>query len=73
MAIRKIKTRVQNKHAVEADWLKASNFTPLEAELIIYDADENYNYNRMKIGDGVTKVNDLPFFQADGTKWEDLT
>ena len=56
-----IKTRIIQKHAVEADWLKATNFIPLKGELIIYDADATYTYPRFKVGDGVTLVNDLPF------------
>ena len=56
-----IQTRVIQKHDVEANWLKATNFSPKQGEIIIYDIDENYDYERMKIGDGVTNVNDLPF------------
>lgn len=55
-----IKTRIIQKHAVEADWLKATNFIPLKGELIIYDADATYTYPRFKVGDGITNVNDLP-------------
>lgn len=54
-------TRIVHKHDVEVNWLKVINFIPKEAELIIYDSDENYSYPRIKIGDGVTKINDLPF------------
>jgi len=54
--------RVVNKHDIEANWLKATNFTPKKGEIIIYDADEIYEYQRIKIGDGITLVNDLPFF-----------
>ena len=53
-------TRIINKHASEADW-NATSFIPKQAELIVYDADEKYNYERFKIGDGVQNVNDLPF------------
>lgn len=53
--------RVVNKHDVEANWIKAVNFTPKQGELIIYDKDENYDYQRIKIGDGITNVNLLPF------------
>lgn len=60
-----IKGRFSQKHDIEANWIKAGNaenpFIPWGAELIIYDPDENYNYARFKIGDGVTNVNDLPF------------
>lgn len=61
MADKKMKTRIINKHAVEADWLKATNFVPMQGEIIVYDVDDNYNYERMKIGDGVTLVSALPF------------
>lgn len=62
-----LRTRLVNKHDIEANWLKATNFTPLQGELIVYDVDENYNYERIKMGDGVTNVNELPFVspQAD--------
>lgn len=62
-----LRTRLVNKHDIEANWLKATNFTPLQGELIVYDIDENYNYERIKMGDGVTNVNELPFIspQAD--------
>jgi hypothetical protein len=62
-----LRTRLVNKHDIEANWLKATNFTPLQGELIVYDVDENCNYERIKMGDGVTNVNELPFIspQAD--------
>ena len=62
-----LRTRLVNKHDIEANWLKAENFTPLQGELIVYDVDENYSYERIKMGDGVTNVNELPFIspQAD--------
>jgi hypothetical protein len=53
--------RVINKHDLEENWLKATGFTPKQGEIIVYDIDENYSYERMKIGDGVRNVNDLPF------------
>lgn len=61
MATKTIKTRIIHKHAIEADWVKATNFTPMQGELIIYDPDNTYSYSRLKIGDGVSNVNDLPF------------
>jgi hypothetical protein len=39
-----IYTRTQQKHDIEANWLKAENFIPLDGEIIVYDADENYSY-----------------------------
>ena len=73
MSKQKIKTRVQNKHDVAANWSKATSFIPLAGELIIYDEDSTYSYKRFKIGDGVlqsdgtvvgTTVNDLPFLHT---------
>lgn len=56
-----LKVRISNKHDIEANWLKATNFIPKAGELIIYDPDENFAYARFKFGDGVTLINDLPF------------
>lgn len=57
--------RVQHKHDTEANWLKATNFIPLDGELIIYDADENNPAPRFKVGDGETVVSALPFSKAE--------
>lgn len=54
-------TRIIHKHDIELNWLKTPDFIPMSGELIIYDVDENNKYARMKIGDGVTKISDLPF------------
>ena len=50
------------------NWAKAKNFIPKENEVIIY-----INIGK-KVGDGITKVNDLPFidnsnisYSVDGT------
>ena len=56
-----LKTRIQNKHDIEANWIKATNFIPKIGELIVYDVDENFDYVRVKIGDGVKNINELPF------------
>lgn len=71
-----IKSRIVHKHDLEAHWMRATSFVPLQGELIIYDieidADGNtltlpegrttpYDYERFKIGDGITNVNELPF------------
>jgi hypothetical protein len=61
MAEKIINGRIINKHDIEANWLKAENFIPKQGEIIIYDIDDNYNYTRIKIGDGKTLVNLLPF------------
>jgi hypothetical protein len=60
-----MKERIQVKHDIAANWAKAVNFIPLAGELIIYDGViENGNYieqPKLKIGDGVHKLADLPF------------
>ena len=61
MADKSLKARLVNKHDTEANWLKATNFIPLQGEIVVYDIDNNYNYERIKIGDGSNLINDLPF------------
>lgn len=62
MSIEKnMNTRIQHKHDIEANWNKALNFIPKIGEIIVYDIDDNYNYSRFKIGDGVRAINDLEF------------
>ena len=39
---KQLNVRIQHKHDIEANWQKATNFTPKAGELIIYDADENF-------------------------------
>ena len=56
-----INTRITLKHDKEENWLKATTFVPKAGELIVYDPDTTYNYTRIKIGDGSTKVSALPF------------
>ena len=65
MAQKNINARFQNKHDVEASWLNLTNFIPLQGEFIIYDPDENYTHPRVKVGDGVSDINALPFI-TDG-------
>lgn len=58
-------TRIQHKHDTEANWNKALNFIPKAGEIIIYDIDENYDYPRIKVGDGVKIIANLKFIDAD--------
>lgn len=58
---KEFQSRITHKHDIEANWIKAVNFIPKAGELIIYDKDESYNYERLKLGDGINKINDLPF------------
>lgn len=64
--------RYQHKHETEENWQKAVNFVPLQAEIIVYDVDETHQQQRFKIGDGVTKINDLPFITSGVqiVRWE---
>ena len=56
LADKNLKTRIVNKNGTSAEWEKATSFVPKKGELILYT-----DLNKIKIGDGVTKVNDLPF------------
>lgn len=62
--------RIVNKHDTEANWLKATGFTPKQGEIIVYDIDNTHSYERIKIGDGEKNVNALPF--VDGALRTDL-
>lgn len=64
--------RISNKHDFEVNWIYHNDFTPLDGEIIIYDAEDEtsplpagrtfpINYPRIKVGDGNTKIDELPF------------
>lgn len=59
MANKTFQGRIVQKHDTKANWDKATNFVPLKGEIIIYD-----DLNKIKIGDGSTKINDLKFDTA---------
>lgn len=61
MAEKTLNARIVHKHDTEENWLKAVNFIPKQGEMIIYDIDDDYDYERIKIGDGTTLVSSLPF------------
>lgn len=75
-------SRLQQKHDIEANWLKAVNFIPKDGEIIVYDAetaDTDFTgteralpitYARVKIGNGINNVNDLPFLHGVGVETE---
>ena len=65
MTEKHLNTRIIHKHDTEANWNKAVNFIPKQGELIVYDIDENYDYERIKIGDGVNNIGKLSFFEGD--------
>lgn len=56
-----LSSRIIHKHDVAANWNKATNFVPKQGEMIVYDVDADYVYERIKIGDGTRNVNALPF------------
>lgn len=70
MATKTLNGRVISKHDIEDNWWLAENFTPQAGEIIVYDPDENYSYSRLKIGDGIQNVNDLPFLIQELTSEE---
>lgn len=58
-------SRIAQKHDIEANWNNAADFVPMRGELIVYDIDANYDYERLKIGDGATTVDQLEFVGND--------
>lgn len=75
MSEKNLRARIVNKHDIESNWLKSS-FVPKQGEIIVYDIEvdsdgntltlpsgrtEPYAYERIKVGDGIHNVNDLPF------------
>lgn len=72
---KQMNSRVLLKNDIEANWMKAVNFIPKLGEAIIYNAELDgqepvvdgqalrppIKYPRIKTGDGITNVNDLPF------------
>ena len=56
MAVKTLTTRVQQKNDTSINWAKATNFTPLKGEIIVYT-----DLKRFKIGDGVKTITELPF------------
>lgn len=58
-------SRIIHKHDIETNWNKATTFIPKQGEMIVYDIDDLHDYERIKIGDGVTVVTELPFYQEN--------
>lgn len=63
-----LNSRIVHKHDTEANWLKATTFIPKKGELIVYDIDATHDYERIKMGDGETLVNNLPFIYEPVTE-----
>ena len=56
-----LNARTIHLHDIEARWNLTKGFIPRQGELVIYDKDNKYSYERFKIGDGTTDVKNLPF------------
>lgn len=71
----KIKTRILLKTGTTNDWQNAANFSPLLGEVCIYTdrfpvyeedgTTLKYYMPGIKIGDGITNINNLPFIAED--------
>ena len=74
MANNTIKTRIQLKYDTEENWNKSvleadggtktttgSSFIPKKGEVILYSTDGTHPFSRLKVGDGITNVVQLPF------------
>lgn len=73
MAEKVLNSRMIQKHDIEANWAKAENFIPKQGEIIIYDIDELHSQERIKIGDGISSVQNLPFLVAEISALPELT
>lgn len=62
-----INARMQQKHEIEENWLKSS-LIPLQGEIIVYDPDETNTSSRVKVGNGIDNVNDLPFLSGSAAE-----
>ncbi len=58
MSEKKVKTRIQQKHDIEANWIKANNsstpFVPMAGEIIIYDIEIAADGSPLELPDGRT-------------------
>ena len=74
----KYATRIQLKSDTEANWNQlaatqnSDGFIPLDGELIIYTADNEHQYCRLKIGNGQTNVTQLPFIDSGTINGEEV-
>ena len=59
-----VDSRVCMKMDTEQHWNEHPSFVPLAGELIVYSTDATHSYVRLKVGNGVTTVDNLPFIDA---------
>lgn len=57
----KLDLRIIHTHDTEANWKNHKDFIPNAGEIIVYDIDGTYSYERFKIGDGINTLEKLPF------------
>ena len=71
----KLNARIVTLHDTEENWNKLIDFIPNSGESICYEPDINHTYVRLKLGDGKTKLKDLPFINEtmldDIISWEE--
>ena len=56
-----MKARVSNLFNTAAEWNKL-NFIPMAGEFVVYAPDETCAYARIKVGNGISTLSELPFF-----------
>lgn len=56
-----MKARISQLHKTELEWKSLGSWVPEAGELIIYDPDINYDYSRLKVGDGIRTLANLDF------------
>lgn len=59
-------------HATEIEWsAEHLDYIPKQGEIVVYDKDDTYNYERIKVGDGLTSIVNLPFYLASELNYID--
>ena len=71
MADKNLNTRIQLKTDTEVNW-SISNLIPKKGEVIIYSVDNEHASPRIKIGDGINIVKNLPFIDAQTINGVDI-
>lgn len=65
---KEFKTRIQHKIDTPENWAKATNFIPLNGEIIVYNYPaEDGLQSKIKIGDGSSYLANLPFINTEIT------
>lgn len=60
--------RIKLRNDSHSNWAKKTDFVPMDGEIVIYDIDNSHQYQLIKIGDGITKLQDLPFINEFDAK-----